>query len=53
MMYDLSYSFIVIPYCSWLRHYATSQKVVGSSLDEVTDFLIILAALWSWSLLSF
>jgi hypothetical protein len=24
---------------SWLRHYATSQKVVGSIPDEVTEFL--------------
>jgi hypothetical protein len=26
------------PWCSWLRHYATSRKVVGSILDDVIGF---------------
>jgi hypothetical protein len=25
-------------FCSWLRHYATSQKVAGSSPDDVDFF---------------
>jgi hypothetical protein len=33
---------------SWLRHYATSQKVARSSPDEVdfSIYLILPAALW-------
>jgi hypothetical protein len=26
-------------HCSWLRQYATSRKIAGSSHDEVTEFL--------------
>jgi hypothetical protein len=26
------------PYRSWLRHYATSRKVTGSSPDEIIGF---------------
>jgi hypothetical protein len=36
---------------SWLRHYATSQKVAGSIPDEVIEIsidLILPAALWLW-----
>jgi hypothetical protein len=32
--------------------YAASQKVAGSSLDEVIEDLFFLAALWSWDRLS-
>jgi hypothetical protein len=40
---------------SWLRHYATSQKVTGSSPDEVDflNYLILQAPLWPWGRLTF
>jgi hypothetical protein len=36
-------------WCNWLRHYATSQKPVGSISDEVLNFStdqILSATLW-------
>jgi hypothetical protein len=37
-----------------MRHYTTSRKVAGSSLDEVTGFFNLpnAAALWPWGRLS-
>jgi len=38
-------------WCSWLRHYATSRKVVGSISDGVIGFfidLILPATFWLW-----
>jgi len=34
-------------WCSWLRHYDTSRKVMSSIPDSVTD-IILLAAIWPW-----
>jgi len=36
---------------SWLRHCATSRKVVGSMPDDVID-IILPAVLWPWIWLS-
>ena len=41
---------------NWLRHCATSRKVMGSNPDGVTGIFIdkiLLAALWPWGWLSF
>jgi hypothetical protein len=42
----------LIFFISWLRGYATSRKVAGSSPDDVIGFfsidLILLATLWPW-----
>jgi len=39
-------------WCSWLRHYSTSWKAMGSISDGghwvFLIILIILAALWAW-----
>jgi hypothetical protein len=39
-----------VRYRSWLRHYATSRKVAGSSTDEVdfSIYVVLPAALWSY-----
>jgi hypothetical protein len=31
--------YILFIWCSWLRRYATSRKVAGSSLEEVIYFV--------------
>jgi hypothetical protein len=34
----LDFLALIIPAGGWLRHYATSQKVAGLIVDEVTGF---------------
>jgi hypothetical protein len=47
--------YLSFPVAYWLRHYAASRKVAGSSPDEVDFFLIHLilpAAICPWGRLS-